>query len=93
MAVSKMYILYKYVVCTNASRDTGHMQSGILEDPIVYMDMHVHIRTHILQGEELLSACCAGSTADVSALLGKGADVHFIGKVERVNALLYNYGL
>ena len=39
-----------------------------------------------LQGEELLSACSAGSTADVSALLEKGTDVHLIGKVTRINA-------
>ena len=55
--------------------------------------MYIHICTHLVQGEELLSACCAGSTADVSALLEKGANVHFIGKVKRVNALLYNYVL
>ena len=66
------------------------MQSDILEDPIVYMDMHVQTLTHLLQGEELLYACCAGSTADVSALLEKGTDVHYIDKVK---TLLYKYGL
>ena len=51
--------------------------------------IHVHVCTCLFQGEELLSACSAGSTTDVSALLEKGADVHFIGKVKRVNTLLY----
>ena len=44
----------------------------------------VHVCTCLFQGEELLSACSAGSTADVRALLEKGTDVHFIGKVKRV---------
>ena len=34
----------------------------------------------------MLSACSAGSKADVSALLEKGADVHFIAKVKRIYA-------
>ena len=63
------------------------MQSDILEDTILYTLTCMHIHTHLLQGEELLSACCVGSTADVSALLEKGADVHYIDKVERVNAV------
>lgn len=36
----------------------------------------------LLQGEELLTACSVENVADVNALLGKGADVHFFGKVE-----------
>ena len=35
----------------------------------------------LFQGEELLIACSAGKKSDVSALLQKGADVHFLGKV------------
>ena len=51
--------------------------------------IRVNVCTCLFQGEELLSACSAGSTTDVSTLLEKGADVHFIGKVTRVNTLLY----
>ena len=51
----------------------------------------VHVCTCLFQGEELLSACSAGSTADVSTLLDKGANVHFIGKVKRVNAVYTLY--
>ena len=53
--------------------------------------IHVHVCTCVFQGEELLSACSAGSTTDVSALLDKVADVHFIGKVKRVNTLYTLY--
>ena len=61
----------------------------------MYMHVHIYVHTHLLQGEELLSACYAESTADVSALLEKRADVHFIGKVKTVNALYIhcNYAL
>ena len=48
-----------------------------------------HVCTCLFQGEELLSACSAGSMTDVSALLEKGADVHFSGKVKIVNTLQY----
>ena len=63
------------------------MQAGISFTGRAHcIHVHVNVCTFLFQVEELLSACSAGSTTDVSALLGKGADVHFISKVKRVNA-------
>ena len=90
MGVYNKNCVYTSMLFVQPSRRTLDVTSHAIWHSIVCMDVHVHMHTHILQGEELLSACCDGSTADVSALLEKGVNVHYIDKVKRVNSI-YNH--